>query len=433
MEDDDEKIKQEKRLILQSGIKCVLGGFLLHLFLGWIYLWGNISIYVASYFYQYDKSMNLNKVNMVFSLTTLAQGLFTPFGPFLLKKLHPRKWLIMGTTLALSGIFISTFMTNFYLFSIFYALFFGTGIGIWYLVPVTWAWQYFPDSKGLVTGIIVGGIGFGSFVFSFFSTSIINPYNLHPELKISGGLIFVQPEIVSMTPVLLRYLFVAWLLLSLAAISLIHGNPHDWQDVEAESHQNDLKVRLLEKDEEEHPDEYEKFDHHTHRKIREYIHEHPNYAILTFREAIFSMNSLMIWFMIIFSASYGMFMAHTFKALGIASINDDLFMTTVGSIGAVVNGCSRSAWAMLIDKYSFKRIFCILLIIQILLSATLVNISEIGKESWIGKPLYMIWIWASFFWLGGHYSMFPTETSKLYGVITGSEVYSKFLSTYLFS
>ena len=90
MDADEERTSEEKQ-ILQSGIKCVLGGFLLHLFLGCVYLWGNISIYIASYFYQYDKSMNLNKVNFVFSLMILTQGLCTPFGPFLLKRFQPRK------------------------------------------------------------------------------------------------------------------------------------------------------------------------------------------------------------------------------------------------------------------------------------------------------------------------------------------------------
>ena len=244
----------------------------------------------------------------------------------------------------------------------------------------------------MVTGIIVGGFGFGSFVFSFFSTALINPSNLHPELIIAGGRIFVQPEIVSMTPIMLRYLFVAWLLLSLTAIYLIHGNPHDWHKVEEESYHNDLRVRLLEKDEEEHQNENDNLDHHSHRKIRDFITKHPNYAILTFREALFSVNTLFIWLMIIFSSSYGMFMSHTFKALGIITINDDLFLTTVGSIGAVVNGCSRSLWATLQDKYSFKKIFFILLIIQIPLSGTLVKISELGDENWLGRPLYLIWI-----------------------------------------
>ena len=36
----------------------------------------------------------------------------------------------------------------------------------------------------------------------------------------------------------------------------------------------------------------------------------------------------------------------------------------------------------------------------------------------------MIWILLSFLFYGGHFSIFPTVTAKLYGVQTGSKVYS---------
>jgi OFA family oxalate/formate antiporter-like MFS transporter len=127
-----------------------------------------------------------------------------PFGPFLLRRLGPTKSLIFGSSLALMGTFLSSFVTNFNLFMLTYAFFFGFGIGICYLVPVTCSWQYFPNRKGLVTGIIVGGFGFGSFIFSFLSTAIINPDNLKPDLLVDGMRIFTQAEIVDRTPYMLR-------------------------------------------------------------------------------------------------------------------------------------------------------------------------------------------------------------------------------------
>jgi hypothetical protein len=42
------------------------------------------------------------------------------------------------------------------------------------------SWDYFPNSKGLVSGILVCGLGCGSFIFHFVSTWIINPDNLQP-------------------------------------------------------------------------------------------------------------------------------------------------------------------------------------------------------------------------------------------------------------
>jgi OFA family oxalate/formate antiporter-like MFS transporter len=38
--------------------------------------------------------------------------------------------------------------------------------------------QWFPDKKGLVTGIILGGFGLGSFIFTQVQTAILNPNNV---------------------------------------------------------------------------------------------------------------------------------------------------------------------------------------------------------------------------------------------------------------
>ena len=43
------------------------------------------------------------------------------------------------------------------------------------MVPIINAVQYFPDKKGLVSGIIVAGFGLGSFVFSYLAKTLMNP------------------------------------------------------------------------------------------------------------------------------------------------------------------------------------------------------------------------------------------------------------------
>ena len=59
-------------------------------------------------------------------------------------------------------------------------------------------------------------------------------------------------------------------------------------------------------------------------------------------------------------------MANNYKIYGIEEIADDTFLTLVGSIGSVCNGFSRAAWAMLMDRFGFRRIFLIMMIIQVL-------------------------------------------------------------------
>ena len=46
-----------------------------------------------------------------------------------------------------------------------------------YMVPIHHCWLWWPKSPGLVSGIILGGFGFGALIFDNVFTHIINPNN----------------------------------------------------------------------------------------------------------------------------------------------------------------------------------------------------------------------------------------------------------------
>ena len=57
--------------------------------------------------------------------------------------------------------------------------------------------------------------------------------------------------------------------------------------------------------------------------------------------------------------------SNNYKVYGMTTIGDDLFLTTVGSVGSAANGVSRFIWASLMDKFGYKRVFLAMLIIQV--------------------------------------------------------------------
>ena len=67
----------------------------------------------------------------------------------------------------------SSFLTFYLLYSIGFAI----PQGLTYMAPVHHAWLFFPNSAGLVSGLILGGYGFGSLIFDNLSTALINPYD----------------------------------------------------------------------------------------------------------------------------------------------------------------------------------------------------------------------------------------------------------------
>jgi len=72
----------------------------------------------------------------------------------------------------------------------------------------------------MVSGIIIGGFGFGAFIFGFISFAIVNPENAEPLLQVSGGKIFDPdtPQAHRM-PKMLRINAIIWA--SLCLISII--------------------------------------------------------------------------------------------------------------------------------------------------------------------------------------------------------------------
>ena len=61
-----------------------------------------------------------------------------------------------------------------------YGFMFGLGIALAYAPPMAVAMRWFPNKKGLVNGIIVGGFGLGAFIFNFVQTTYLNPQNRSP-------------------------------------------------------------------------------------------------------------------------------------------------------------------------------------------------------------------------------------------------------------
>ncbi|MCP4123649.1 MAG: OFA family MFS transporter [Bacteroidetes bacterium] len=136
----------------------VFGAILVQLALGAIYAW--------SVFTPYLKDAGWSKVNtqVVFAVGLAAFAVFMVFAGKKLKAWGPQKltWL-GGVTLGLGYILAGLFGgTSFWPLVIMIGLIGGAGIGFAYVVPIAVGMQWFPDKKGMITGLAVAGFGFGA-------------------------------------------------------------------------------------------------------------------------------------------------------------------------------------------------------------------------------------------------------------------------------
>ena len=91
---------------------------------------------------------------------TTVNEVITPLGMILYRRgIHPR-WIIAGSmTVAIGGVALAALMTDFYAFNAMYGVLWGGGMGVAYSMPLVLVWEYYPNHKGLLSGIMFASYG----------------------------------------------------------------------------------------------------------------------------------------------------------------------------------------------------------------------------------------------------------------------------------
>ena len=104
-----------------------------------------------------------------FSITIFTLGVSAAWAGQALPRLGPRRLALLGSALFSIGYLIgglALYLDWIPLFYLGYGVIGGAGIGMGYVTPVATVAKWFPDRKGLVTGIVVMGFGVGAFLLS---------------------------------------------------------------------------------------------------------------------------------------------------------------------------------------------------------------------------------------------------------------------------
>ena len=104
-----------------------------------------------------------------FSIAIFTLGVSAAWAGNMLSRLGPRFLAVTGSILFSGGYVISgaaLHLDSIPLFYLGYGVIGGAGIGLGYVTPVATVAKWFPDRKGLATGIVVMGFGVGAFLLS---------------------------------------------------------------------------------------------------------------------------------------------------------------------------------------------------------------------------------------------------------------------------
>jgi len=136
----------------------VLGAVLIQMCLGAIYAW--------SVFTPELKAAGWSKMDtqIVFAVGLATFALFMVFAGKQLNRWGPRKLALLGGITLGIGYAIAGINggTDFWFVLLGVGLIGGAGIGMGYVVPIAVGMRWFPDHKGMITGLAVAGFGFGA-------------------------------------------------------------------------------------------------------------------------------------------------------------------------------------------------------------------------------------------------------------------------------
>ncbi len=151
-------------------------GTCLQICLGTAYAWSFFQLPLSSAF-GWSQSLTA----WAFCLAICFLGLSAAVGGVLLPKVGPRKLAMFGGLLFGLGYITASFALKAQsapLLFLTYGVIGGCGLGMGYVTPVATVAKWFPDKKGLATGMVVMGFGLGAlFMSKIFAPMLLNYFN----------------------------------------------------------------------------------------------------------------------------------------------------------------------------------------------------------------------------------------------------------------
>lgn len=352
----------------------VVGAIMIQLALGAIYAWSVFTKILTNVDGPY--AFTATQTAWVFSagLATFA-GVMVLAGKWLPsagpKKVAMTGGIVLGIGYVLGGFLGSSFIMQFLCIGILG----GAGIGLAYVVPIAVGVKWFPDKKGMITGLSVAGFGFGATIWVKLAGSwfggLLNTTN-----------VFGLPGVQSVFVIYGIVFAVLVLLGSMVMINPPEGyKPAGWTPPETTGSNPAGKI------------EY------------------------TYKEMLKSVEFYRLWVVFIFSALAGLMVIYAIRLFGIDALEHNGIMDAGAIAGtamawyAILNGLGRIAWGTISDKIGRRNA-----IIAMTLAQGVVMLAIYHGFITFASSLGLI-VGASLigFNFGGNFALFPAATADFFG------------------
>ena len=264
----------------------------------------------------------------------------------------------------------------------------GIGIGLGYVCPLAAAVKWFPDKKGLVSGIAVAGFGAGAFVFTQVGKAFISDYGLGSTM-LYLGIIFMSMVVLGAQ--LLVNPPAGWVPKGYKPAVSLNGNG-----------------------------ERRKTDYH-------------------YSEMVRTKSFPLLWLMFALSATAGLMMISNVKNLGIYLDPSKSTMVvaeaqTIAGVLALFNASGRIGWGRLSDRLGQTSTLKIMFLMQAVILFAAAGFFALKPEGELVQFLGLTSL-ASLvgFTFGGNFSLFPSITCEYYGTKNMGNNYGYVFTSYGFA
>jgi len=461
---------------------ALIGGFCLHLTLGTLYCFGNLNTYITSYLRKnVHEGISYNDMVWVPTLATVSQGLMMTFSGHLEERIGVQFTIALGCLVMVSGVLLTAFTVQFsvVLTVITYGCMFGAGTALAYAPPLGVAMKWFPRSKGLVNGVIVGGFGLGAFIFNQIQTAYLNPHNHKLD---DHGEFFTDEKILGRVPSLFLLLGALYAIIQAFSVLLIRPPPEsdlvsmlplmsnsNMEHLACEE-ANSLLVGIDDDDEEEdlelsNPGQDGDVDRSQQQNRNSggdggaggndssgsdfdsqrplpsaslrrssssgndgggqprFPSSQPHQVYESHMEnvrpgqMVKTKEFFLLWATFFLNTQAIGYINAMYKAYGQTYVHDDHFLSIVGAIAAIFNASGRVFWGNLCDAYGYRACMGVVSLALSLLFFSF-RFVEFG-----GKTLFALWVWGIFFCFCANFVLLPTATAQSFGTKYSSKNY----------
>jgi OFA family oxalate/formate antiporter-like MFS transporter len=337
--------------------------------LGAVYAWSVFRLPLAK-----QLGWSISEVTLTFTISIFVLGVAAFFGGLWLNRKGPRIIAVTGGFLYGAGVFLASF-SNHKLWWLYltYGVIGGTGVGFSYIVPVAVLVKWFPDRRGLITGVAVGGFGLGALITAPLATRLIQ----------SVGVLST-----------FAYLGIAYLLVTVVSGYFMQNPPEGWKPGGWAPTGTQA----------------------TQRSSRDY----------TLGQALRTWQWWALWLLLFLNTSAGISIisqeSPLFQELGRVSAVVAASMVGVASIG---NALGRVFWAWVSDWITRRATFAVMFLAQVALFWALPSIGSAGFLTTVAFIVLMCY--------GGGFGTMPALVADYFGSKNVGPIYGLMLTAWGFA